>query len=76
MGTPSWSELDKELSDKDLWERYNQLANTTGTGVDFYRDALWYRQQRRLTRWVTGMTVMITVMTAGNVAIAALIFLE
>ena len=76
MGTPAWSELDKELSDKDLWERYNQLAIRTNTGVDFYRDALWYRQQRRLTRWVTWMTAMITVMTGGNVAIAALIFLE
>ncbi len=68
-------ELNK-LTDEELEERYDRTARTTEYWGDHYLRILnWRRQERhtvsikRLTRFITGLTVVVTVATVINVGI-------
>ena len=57
-----WAELEK-LSVKDLIDRHDRLAFTSGLGTEYYREEIRYRRQRSLTRVMLGLTVVIVILT-------------
>lgn len=80
------SELIKDLrllSDKEIVGRHDRLAQSTQVGVNHYLSELARRDQYRQTRamlsftkWITIMTIAITVLTIVNVIITVLLILE
>lgn len=80
------SELLKDLrllSDEEIIGRHDRLAESTQVGVNHYLSEIARRDQDRQTRamlsftkWITIMTIAITVLTIANVIIAVLLILE
>ena len=69
------SEL-RNLSDDKLVALHDEQAKYTGIGVQYYLDELNRRHQEShtesmlsITKWITGMTVVITVATLLNVGV-------
>ena len=78
----SLSDLQK-LTDDELVERHDAQAKTTVVGTQYFLDELNRRHQERqtkamlrFTKWMAGMTVVITVATLGNVGLAVAILLQ
>ncbi|MDE2900033.1 MAG: hypothetical protein OXN15_03285 [Chloroflexota bacterium] len=76
----SLEELQK-LSLEELVRRHDEQAKTTVVGVDYFLNEINRRSQQhqtdamvRLTKWIAGMTVVITVATIANVIVAFLIW--
>ncbi len=66
----------KSMTDEDLIAAYDQEAMRTNVGISFYLEELRYRETSRinrkvvrLTKWVTVLTVVITIATILNVAV-------
>ena len=73
----------RNLSDDELARRHDEQAMTTGVGVDYCLDEINRRHQERqtnsmvrYTKWITVMTLVVTVATLTNVGLAALFFLQ
>ena len=67
----------RALSDDEVVERYDKQARTTVVGLNFWMEELNRRYQQRqtdsmlrLTKWITLMTVIVTIATLVNVGIA------
>ena len=76
MQALSLNEL-QNLSDDELVRRHDEQAKTTGVGVDYCLDEINRRHQERqtasmlgFTKWITFMTVVVTVATLANVVLA------
>ena len=76
MSAPTIAEL-RKLSDDDLISRHDRLAQSTQLGLGYYLDELNRRAQDHqtdrmvsLTRWITILTVVVTVATIANAVIA------
>ncbi len=66
----------KDLSDKELIEQHDELAQTTVMGTQYYLSELRHREQvetnqemGRLTRWIFGFTVVVTIATVINLGL-------
>ncbi|WP_412063767.1 hypothetical protein [Rhizobium sp. SYY.PMSO] len=76
----SYEELSK-LSADVLKQRYDRIAKSTQEGLSFYREEIarreadaqnqimlaFTKQVRDMTRWITGMTALVLVLTVLNV---------
>ena len=69
----------RNLSDEEVVRRYDEQAKATGVGIQHYLDELNRRHQERhtnamlrLTKWMTFMTVVITVGIIVNIVIGVL----
>jgi hypothetical protein len=78
MGVPKIAEL-RRMSDDGLIAGHDQIADLTQPGVSYYLDELARRGQLRqadkmlgYTRRISWMTLVVTVATIVNVAIAFL----
>ncbi len=67
----------RQLDDDELIERHDRSAKNTVVGLQHYLDELRYRQQSRivestktLTKYIFWLTLVVTVATIFNVAIA------
>ena len=67
----------RELTDAEVVKAYDRQAQSTPVGLQHWADELNRRHQERqtdsilrLTKWITGMTIVITVATLVNVGIA------
>ena len=67
----------RNLTDDELVERHDSQAETTVVGIQYFVDELNRRYQDRqtkgmlgLTKWITGMTVVISIATVVNLGIA------
>ena len=76
MMAHTWADL-KELSDDELIAEHDGSAKNTGVGTRHYLDELRYRQQSRVasklegfTKWILWLTVVVTLATVANVAVA------
>ena len=65
------------LTDDEVVRRYDQQAQRTQVGLQHWSDELNRRYQERqtdsmlgFTKWITRMTIVITVATLSNVVIA------
>jgi hypothetical protein len=67
---PTIEELEG-LSDEELRARYNEIAEHTVVGLEWYREELQRRQFARQTRWLVILTVVIAILTATNVVLVA-----
>ena len=68
----------RNLTDDELAKSHDGQAKTTVVGTQYYQDELNRRSQDRqtkamlrLTRWVTGMTAVVTIATTVNVGVVA-----
>lgn len=75
MTCPTLKQL-KDMSDDDLIEFYDAKAQNTEVGISFYLDELRNRETARLnkkivvmTRWITVLTIIITLATIVNVIV-------
>ena len=66
----------RNLTDDELVERHDIQAKSTVVGIQYYLDELNRRNQERqtesmlrFTKWITVMTVVITVATLANVVL-------
>ncbi len=76
MMAHTWAGL-KELSDNELIAEHDDSAKNTVVGTRHYLDELRYRQQSRVasklegfTKWIFWLTVVVTLATVANVAVA------
>ena len=76
MMAHSLAEL-RALSDDEVISRYDGQARTTGVGLDHWLNEMDRRYQERhtdsmyrFTKWITLMTIVVTVATLINVGIA------
>lgn len=76
MGHPPTLRQLRELSDDELIDRFDESAQRTSVGVVFYREELRAREAARqtetitrLTWWIAGMTLVVTVATIVNLYI-------
>lgn len=70
----------RKLPDDEVVRRYDAEAKTTVVGTQYYQDELNRRYQERqtvsmlrFTRWITVMTVVVTVATIVNVVLATVL---
>ena len=75
---PKYDEL-QAMTEKDLVERFDAIANQTEVGINFLRQEIALKAQERqtdtmvrLTKLITVMTVVVTVATVINVIVAFL----
>ncbi len=80
MNSPSLKEL-RAMSDDQLIEKHDALAKDTGVGTQHFLDEVARREQSRqtetmlsYTRWITWMTIIVTLATSVNLVIAYLLF--
>ena len=73
----------RSLTDDELAERHDSEAKKTGVGVQYYLDELNRRYQERqtgamlgFTKWITVMTVVITLATLASVGLTVAILLQ
>lgn len=73
----------RNLTYDELVEKHDYQAKTTVVGIQYFLDELSRRYQERqaeamlrFTRWITAMTVIITVATLVNVVLAAGVLLR
>lgn len=59
----TWEQL-RGLSNADLIKEYDQLASNTGVGINYYRDEITQREQRRSTRTIKRLTWVLTALTS------------
>lgn len=66
----------RALAEKELIEKHDNLAKNTQVGTNHYLQELYRRDQARVasemlkyTRWITCMTVIVTVTTIINLAV-------
>ena len=66
----------RKLSEEKLIEKHDALAQHTQVGTNHYLQELYRRDQDRVTntmltytRWITAMTVVVTLTTVANFAI-------
>ena len=71
-----WAAL-KELSDDELIAEHDAVAGYMQIGPPYYLDELRYRQQSRVasklegfTKWIFWLTVVVTLTTVANIAVA------
>ena len=71
-----WAEQ-KNLSDEELIDAYDAAAEHTAVGTGHYEAELRYRQQSRVasklevfTKWIFWLTIVVTLATVANVAVA------
>ncbi len=69
----------RSMSESELIEKHDRLANTTQIGINHYLNELDRRDQERHTKemkrftcWITIMTFIITIFTALNVILFAI----
>ncbi len=81
MMAKSLSEL-RALTDDEVIERHDRQAQKTHVGLNYWEDELNRRYQQRhteamhrYTKWITVMTLVVTVATLVNVGIAAAMFI-
>ena len=67
----------RALSDDEVVRKYDDQSSRTVVGLNYWMDELNRRYQQRqtdsmlrLTKWITSMTVIVTVATLVNVGIA------
>ncbi|WJR66946.1 hypothetical protein QTA58_22605 [Neorhizobium sp. CSC1952] len=74
----------KNTSTEELKKQYDGIAGSTVVGLNFYRDEIARRdaevqnqrmldfteQVRNMTRWITGMTAVMLILTIVNICIA------
>ncbi len=67
----------EELSDSEVVERYDRQAKHTHIGLSYWEDELdrrFHQRQTnamvRFTKWITICTVIVTLATIANVAVA------
>ena len=72
----------KRLSDDQIGAAYDVAIGQTIVGADYYLEELRSRRQTRVaaavekfTRWIFGLTLIVTVATIVNVVIAALVLM-
>lgn len=72
MMAPELKQL-KAMSDQEVIEAYDNLAKNTVVGTNFLLEEIRYREASRLngqvvsmTRWITVLTVVITLATIVN----------
>ena len=72
----TWAEL-KNLSEDELIAEHDDLAGHTDVGLNFYLEELRYRHHARVasklegfTKWILWLTVVVTLATVVNVAVA------
>ena len=72
----------KRLSDDQIIAAYDVAVERTLVGADYYLEELRSRRQTRVagevekfTRWIFGLTLIVTVATIVNVVIAALVLM-
>ena len=70
----------RSLSDTELIKKHDRLAASTGVGIKYYLQELARRDQDKQTRamlsytkWITIMTLAISVLTIINVLIAIIL---
>ena len=73
----------RSLPDDELVERHDSQAKTTVVGTQYFLDELNRRYQerqtkamRRFTKWITVMTVVITLATLTSVGLAVAVLLQ
>ena len=73
----------RSLTDDELVERHDIQAKSTVVGIQYYLDELSRRHQEqqtksmlRFTKWITVMTVVITVATLANVGLTVAVLLQ
>lgn len=66
MGAKTISDL-RSLSDEQLIEQHDQLAQNTVVGISYYLEELERRQVERQGRLMIRLTWVITALTAVNV---------
>ena len=73
----------RNLTDDELVEKHDAQAKTTGVGIQYFLDELNRRYQERqtkamlrFTKWITVMTVVITLATLANVGLTVAILLQ
>jgi hypothetical protein len=69
----------RELTDEQAIERYDGVAADTVDSLSFWRDELFRRAEAaqtknmlRFTKWIAGMTAVMTAATIVNVVLFAL----
>ena len=67
----------RAMSDDEIVRQYDKQASNTGVGLNYWTEELNRRSQQRqtdsmlgLTKWITLVTVIITIATLVNVGIA------
>ena len=80
MAAPNISEL-RQMTDEQLIATHDGLAPDVLVGLQYYIDELSRRNQSkqteamlRYTRWIAGMTFIVTLATIVNVGIACLLY--
>ena len=78
----SLSEL-RNLTDDELVEKYDHQAKSTVVGTQYFIDELNRRYQERqttamlrFTKWITAMTIVITIATLSNVGLTVALLLQ
>lgn len=73
----------RNLTDEELVERHDAQAKTTGVGTQYFSDELNRRYQERqtkamlrFTKWITFMTVVITLATLSSVGLSVAVLLQ
>lgn len=73
----------RNLTDDELVEKHDAQAKTTVVGIQYYLDELSRRYQERqtnsmlrFTKWITVMTVIITVATLANIGLTVAVLLQ
>ena len=66
----------KSMSDEEVVSTYNRLSKSTQVGTNFFMEEIRYREASKLntqivsmTRWITVLTVVITIATIVNVIV-------
>lgn len=73
----------RNLTDDELVERHDAQARTTVVGTQYFEDELNRRYQERqtasmlrFTKWITIMTVIITMATLANIGLTVAVLLQ
>ena len=76
MMAHTWAEL-KNLSEDELIAEHDDSAGRTQVDLNFYLEELRYRHNARVasklegfTKWIFWLTVVVTLATVANVAVA------
>lgn len=72
----SWAEISETTDDEIIREHDAMMASRLNVGVDYFLAEIYHRRQAHTARSILRLTIVITVLTLANVAVAIALWMQ